>query len=43
MTIRPENPGSAFEQLAAPDCDLVRVNVKLLGQVSQRLLALYGS
>jgi hypothetical protein len=27
----------------APRRDLVRVNVKLLGQLSQRLLALYGS
>jgi hypothetical protein len=43
MTIRPENPRCPFQQLPAPDGDLVRVNVKLLRQLGQRLLALHGS
>jgi hypothetical protein len=43
MTIRPEHPGSPLQKLTAPDRDLVRVSVKLLRQLGQRLLALYGS
>ena len=43
MALRPENPCRPFQQLAAPDRDLVRVNVKLLRQLGQRLLALHGS
>lgn len=43
MAVRSENPGSAFQQLPPPGRDLVRVNVKLLCQLGQRLLAPHGS
>jgi hypothetical protein len=38
----PENPGRAFKQLGFPLRDLVGVNVELLRQLGQRLLALQG-
>src|SRR5215204_5622971 len=39
---RPEYPGSPFEQQRLPGRDLVRMDVELLRQFSQRLLALDG-
>ncbi len=36
----PEHPSRAFKQLVAPLLDLVRMNVELLRQLDQRLLAL---
>src|SRR3954470_467806 len=39
---RPEHPGSPFEQQRLPGRDLVRMNVELLRQFGQRLLALDG-
>jgi hypothetical protein len=35
-------PGRPVEKLRLPTRDLVRMNVKLLGQLNQRLLALDG-
>jgi len=43
MAVRPEDPRCAFQQLAAPDRDLVRLNVELPHQLGQRLFALHGS
>ena len=40
---RLENTGAAFQQLRSPGRDLVRVNVKLLRQLRERLLTLHGS
>src|SRR3954453_18504536 len=39
---RPEHPGSSFEKQRLPGRDLVRVDVELLRQLGQRLLALEG-
>src|SRR3954467_10187757 len=41
--LRPEHPGSPLQELSLPGRDLVGMNVKLLRQLSQRLLAPYGS
>src|SRR3954462_10823164 len=41
--LRTEHPGSALEELSLPGRDLVGMNVKLLRQLSRRLLAPYGS
>src|SRR4051812_34313796 len=41
--LRTEHPGSALQELSLPGRDLVGMNVKLLRQLSQRLLAPYGS
>ena len=38
----PENPGCAFKKLSLPLRDLIGVNVELLRQFGQRLLALQG-
>ena len=43
IALRSENPRRPFKQLAAPRRDVVRVNVELLRQLGQRLLALHGS
>ena len=43
MTLRPENPRCPFQQLPTPRRDLVLVNVELLRQLVQRLLALHDS
>src|ERR1019366_2752314 len=40
---RAENASGSFQQLGPPGRDLVRMNVKLLRQLRQRLLALHGS
>src|SRR3954451_16197668 len=39
---RPEHPGSSFEKQPLPGRDLVRVDVELLRQFGQHLLALDG-
>src|SRR3954447_12661766 len=39
---RPEHPGSPFEERRLPGRDLVRMDVELLRQLGQRLLALDG-
>src|SRR3954469_5227473 len=39
--LRPEHPGSPLQELSLPGRDLVGMNVKLLGQFGQRLLAPY--
>src|SRR3954454_1704255 len=39
---RPEYPGSPFEQQRLPGRDLVRMDIELLRQFGQRLLALDG-
>jgi hypothetical protein len=39
---RPEHPGSSFEKQRLPGRDLVRVDIELLRQLGQRLLALDG-
>src|SRR3954447_11469400 len=41
--LRTEHPGSPLQELSLPGRDLVGMNVKLLRQLSQRLLAPYGS
>ena len=43
MAVRSENSRCPFQQLAAPCCDLVRVNVELLCQLGHCSLALHGS
>jgi hypothetical protein len=40
LAVRSENAGSPFEELPKPSRDLVWVNLKLLRQRGQRLLAL---
>lgn len=37
---RPEHTGRPFEQLGAPRCDLIGMQVIILRQLRQRLLAL---
>jgi hypothetical protein len=39
--LRTEHPGSPLQELSLPGRDLVGMNVKLLRQLSQRLLAPY--
>src|SRR4051812_47754722 len=41
--LRTEHPGSPLQELSLPGRDLVGMNVKLLRQFGQRLLAPYGS
>src|SRR4051794_11374354 len=41
--LRPEHPGRPLQELSLPGRDLVGMNVKLLRQFGQRLLALHGS
>src|SRR3954454_15671392 len=41
--LRPQHPGRPLQELSLPGRDLVGMNVKLLRQLSQRLLAPYGS
>src|SRR3954466_8538795 len=41
--LRTEHPGRPLQELSLPGRDLVGMNVKLLRQLSQRLLALHGS
>src|SRR4051812_23083988 len=41
--LRPEHPGRPLQELSLPGRDLVGMNVKLLRQFGQRLLAPYGS
>src|SRR4051794_6033053 len=41
--LRTEHPGSPLQELSLPGRDLVGMTVKLLRQLSQRLLAPYGS
>src|SRR3954449_6594648 len=41
--LRPEHPGRPLQELSLPGGNLVRMNIELLRQLSQRLLAPYGS
>src|SRR3954469_15894095 len=41
--LRPEHPGRPLQELSLPGRDLVGVDIELLGQFGQRLLAPYGS
>src|SRR4051794_31401331 len=41
--LRTEHPGRPLQELSLPGRDLVGMNIELLRQLSQRLLALHGS
>src|SRR5215207_3660549 len=41
--LRTEHPGSPLQELSLPGRDLVRMDIELLGQFGERLLAPYGS
>src|SRR5215204_4640162 len=41
--LRTEHPGGPLQELSLPGRDLVGMNIELLGQFSQRLLAPHGS
>src|SRR5215218_941014 len=41
--LRTEHPGSPVQELSLPSRDLVGMNIELMGQFGERLLAPYGS